>query len=288
MIDAVFLFLLILTVVNCNSSLNESSIRPLWPAGFTATVVIQHSTKSTPVLARWTTSVELQFEKWLSHIDGHVIEHVYDFNENTEFAVSYEDNGADVAQLRAPKCSSRPIDVNVPQGPKYNGNSLAQVMARFVPQIARLRLVSDQFVNVNFRPCRHFSIDAKSTTIDYFETADAERHPRRLTLRSRFGAGYWASFTFVDVSLDRPRLSELRLPPAVRALCTVEKTDGAGGAGGGAGGVDDADRPIDDVQERIRLLEQADAADSVARRQRVEREQWLARIRARHQDADIN
>jgi hypothetical protein len=270
-------------VVHC---VCDSNVTAIWPPGFSATVIVQHSTRAAPILTRWTQSGELQFEKWLSLVDGHVIEHVYDFNENTEFAVWYDDNGAgDVAPLRPPRCTSRPIDVAVPQGPKYNGQSLAHVMSRFVPHIARLRLVSDELVSVNFRPCRHFSLDAKSTTIDYFETADADRHPRRLSLRSRFGAGYWASFTFVDVSLDRPRLSELRLPPAVRALCTAERLDGTTAAGG----VDDADRPLnDDVQERVRLLEQADAADSVARRQRIEREQWLARIRASHKNADIN
>jgi hypothetical protein len=274
----IVLLLICIAVVQCA---NESTIIvPQWPSvGFTATVIVQHSTRSTPVLARWTQSIELQFEKWLSLFDGHVIEHVYDFNENTEFALVYDEAGADVEQLRAPQCVSRAIDSNIAQGPKYEGNSLAHVMSRFVPQLARLRLVSEQFVNVNFQPCRHFSLNAKSTTIDYFETAGSDRLPRRLALRSRFGAGYWASFTFLDVSLDRPRLSELRLPPAIRALCTVEKADGA---------ANDDDRPHEDVQERIRLLEQQDAADSVARRQRIEREQWLARIRANHRNADIN
>lgn len=247
---------------------------PVFPAGFVSNVMVSHSTRTSALLSRWTLSVELQFERWLTVVDGHVLEQVYDFGENTEFTVLYDDAGPTTTTGSAsqPRCSTRPIDATGTAGNR--GDVRDTVMSRFVPAFERLQLVRSELVDVNFVACRHWSVEAKSTTIDFFETADAQRLPRRLTLRSRFGAGYWTSFTFLDFFPTRPRLTELRLPPAVRALCTNE-----------AARADEPLGDLDDVQERIRLFEQRDAADSVARRERLEREQWLARIRANHERA---
>lgn len=253
---------------------------PVFPVGFVSNVMVQHSTRTSSLLARWTLSVELQFERWLAVVDGHVLEQVYDFGENTEFTLVYDDAGPASATQSPPRCSTRPIDASVSPLANVRNSGVPgatdALMSRFVPAFARLELVSrEQTVDVNFVACRHWSVEAKSTTIDYYETADALRLPRRLTLRSRFGAGYWTSFTFLDFVPTRPRLTELRLPPAVRALCVAE----------GAHPDEPSGADVDDVQERIRLFEQRDAADSVERRQRLEREQWLARIRANHERA---
>jgi hypothetical protein len=275
------LFLILLDAVISQQQQQQSSTKnlttPVFPEGFVSNVLISQSTRSTPLLARWTLSVELQFERWLALLDSRVVEHVFDFGQNTEFTLLYDDSSAPTGSTVAPQCTSRTIDTSLKQ-------PLAS-MQRYALDFARMKLVqSSEPVLVNFVACNHWSVDAKSTTIDYFETADAQRLPRRLTLRSRFGAGYWTSFTFLDFSLTRPRLTELRLPPHVRALCVADdaeqrdeqkqaqqaqqQQDGVG---------------VDDVQERVRLFEQRDAAESALRRQRVEREQWLARIRADHQ-----
>jgi hypothetical protein len=275
--------LLILIVLDAVISQQEPKnlTTPVFPEGFVSNVLISQSTRSTPLLARWTLSVELQFERWLALLDSRVVEHVFDFGQNTEFTLLYDDSSAPTGSTVAPRCTSRTIDASLKQ-------PLAS-MQRYALDFARMKLVqSGEPVLVNFVACNHWSVDAKSTTIDYFETADAQRLPRRLTLRSRFGAGYWTSFTFLDFSLTRPRLTELRLPPHVRALCVADDAEQRDEQKQAQQQPEQDGVGVDDVQERIRLFEQRDAAESALRRQRVEREQWLARIRADHQRGIID